>query len=294
MRLASLPWYDLREVRPAHDALWSAIAERLRRGGIVDVPERLERRIGYAAQWSSGRLLLGQACGYDIVTAQARSLRIVATPCFDVEGCVGPYYRSFVVVRRGSPARALADLRGSRCVINGETSHSGMNALWHLVARREGEGAFFRDVLVSGAHEHSVALLADGAADVAAIDCITWALLAHHRPHAVADLRIVGTTDPAPAPPFVTSAETPHWHLEVLRAALHDVLAGGYADTPWSVLRLRGASVMPRGAYDAITCARRGLDPRSVASDNARHAHRPRCVQPRPRVVQGGAGVGRC
>lgn len=252
VRLASLPWYDLAEVRGAHDALWSAVAGRLRAAGVDTVPERLERGVDYRVQWRSGRLLLGQACGYDVAAAQARALRVVATPRFDVEGCVGARYRSFVVVRRRSAIHGVADLRGGRCVINTETSHSGMNALRRLVAPLRRGGPFFGEVLVSGAHERSVEVVASGAADVAAIDCISYALLARHRPAALADLRILCRTELAPAPPFVTSAATPAWQVEAIRVALDEVLTHAPDPAPWSTLPLRGVSVLPRDAYASL------------------------------------------
>ncbi|MCR9164001.1 MAG: hypothetical protein ACE37F_02130 [Nannocystaceae bacterium] len=52
MRHVSLSWYDLAEVHAAHDALWRAIARRLRDAGVRDVPGRLERHLDYVAQWN--------------------------------------------------------------------------------------------------------------------------------------------------------------------------------------------------------------------------------------------------
>ena len=77
MRHASLPWYDVAEVHASHDALWAALAGRLLNAGVVDVPTRLEREVDYVRQWQSGKLLLGQACGYDVATWQAETLRVL-------------------------------------------------------------------------------------------------------------------------------------------------------------------------------------------------------------------------
>ena len=41
MSLASLPMYDLPELRGAHAALWAGIARQLRQAGIADVPAAL-------------------------------------------------------------------------------------------------------------------------------------------------------------------------------------------------------------------------------------------------------------
>lgn len=250
MRLASLPWYDLAEVQSAHDALWSAVASRLRRAGLKDVPAQLERSLDYVSQWHSGRLLLGQACGYDVATWQSNTLRVLGTPHFGFEGCEGPQYRSFVVVRQESAAHCLLDLRGARCVINTETSHSGMNTLRMLVEPLRTSGPFFGQVRVSGAHEHSAAMVTAGEADVAAIDCITFGLLQQHRLEALESLRVIAASDLAPAPPLVTSASTSVEDVATLREVLVEVIAG--AAPAWSALRLTGLSPLPASAYASM------------------------------------------
>lgn len=259
MRHASLPWYDVAEVHASHDALWAALAGRLLNAGVVDVPTRLEREVDYVRQWQSGKLLLGQACGYDVATWQAETLRVLGTPHFDFEGCEGAQYRSFVVVRRDSTATSLRDLEGARCVINTETSHSGTNTLRTLVEPLRRAGTFFRLVKVSGAHERSVEMVAADEADVAAIDCITYGLLRAHRPAALAPLRVIGSSALAPAPPFVTSATTPEHEVEQLRSALRNTIAEGAAG--WSALRLTGMSALPADAYASM----RSSEPLSVA-----------------------------
>ena len=211
------------------------------------------------SQWHSGRLLLGQACGYDVATWQSRTLRVLGAPHFGFEGCEGAQYRSFVVVREQSPARSLSDLRGARCVINTETSHSGMNTLRTLVEPLRASGSFFGALKVSGAHERSVAMVASGEADVAAIDCITYGLLQKHRPGALESLRVIGESDLAPAPPFVTSASTSLEEAAALRAALSEVIAE--AAPAWAALRLTGLSPLPVGAYASM----RSDDPPLVA-----------------------------
>ena len=64
---ASLPWYDLPEVREATDRFWACVAQNLRERGFKQVPEKLDRQLPFDQQWTSGRLLFSQACGYDIL-----------------------------------------------------------------------------------------------------------------------------------------------------------------------------------------------------------------------------------
>jgi hypothetical protein len=66
---ASLPWYDLPELREVTDWFWSCLAGNLRERGFKQVPEKINRELPYDQQWTSGRLLFSQACGYDVLLA---------------------------------------------------------------------------------------------------------------------------------------------------------------------------------------------------------------------------------
>src|SRR5262249_33850041 len=74
-----------------------------------------------------------------------------------------------------------------------------------------------------------------GDVDVAAIDCITYALLARCRPGLVERTRIIAQTMPAPVSPYVTHSSTSPEFIARLRGALghaiHDpILAMARAD----------------------------------------------------------------
>jgi len=260
MRIATLPWYDLREVRPALDGLWSAVATRLRAAGLDDVPEELARGGDHEARWHDERLLLGQACGYDMVLDERPPLTLVATPHFGFDGCAGPTYRSFIVVREGSRARELEDLRGTRCVINNVTSHSGANSLRALLVSRLDVGQrFFSKVAVSGSHERSIEMLKGGEADIATIDCVTWGLLRQHRPQELEGVRIIDRTAPAPAPPFVTHDSTAPHVVRMLRRALRDAIAN-MNPARSDALGLRGVSALEHADYEPIAAMARTAD----------------------------------
>ena len=260
MKIATLPWYDLREVRPALDGLWASVASRLRAAGLSNVPSHLMRGEDYESQWHDERLLLGQACGYDMVLDERPPLKIVATPHFDLDGCSGPTYRSFIVVPESSHAEELEDLRGTHCVINNVTSHSGANSLRALLVSRLDVGQrFFSRVTVSGSHERSIAMLQRGEADIATIDCVTWGLLKLHRPEELEGVRIIDRTAPAPAPPFVTHIRTPPHLVSHLRAALSGAIARLSPGTA-EALRLRSISVLRRTDYEPIAAMARAAD----------------------------------
>ncbi len=252
MRCASLPWYDLDEIRWATDLFWREMAERLVRFGVRNVPARLNRDIHYEQQWSSSDFLFGQACGYDVCATHASRLQVVATPCYSAPGCHGPTYSSFVVVRDGSRFGHLEDLRGTRCVINTPSSHSGMNVLRALVAPLHENGRFFADVQVSGSHATSLRLIQRGDVDVAAIDCVTHALLARHRPNELSGTRVLMQTRQEPAPPFVTGASTSSSTLIRLRQALDETLAASKMTKATDALCIDRVEVLPFDAYESI------------------------------------------
>ena len=212
--------YDLPEVRWAHDALWDAIAARLRDAGVADVPAELTRDCALSDHWASPDLLLSQTCGYPLVTRFAGRLTVIATPVYRAPGCEGPTYRSAFVVAESSAARDLSDLRGAVCAVNERTSHSGMNALRAAIAPLAGGAPFFREVRLTGAHVASVASVQVGEADVCAIDAVTHALLARHRPAALEGTRVLGLSTSAPALPYVTRARASAGEIASIRDAL--------------------------------------------------------------------------
>jgi len=249
MSAASLPMYDLPEVRPALGALWAGLARHLAQAGIADVPAALAGAQPLATLWRRRDLLLSQCCGYDLVNAHAGALRPLATPCYAAPGCAGPRYVSIVVVAEHAPARGLEDLRGGVCAINGWGSHSGMSALRALIAPLARRGRFFAKVEVSGAHSASLAMVARGEADVAAIDCVVHALLARHRPAALRGTRPLTETAGAPAPPLVTRARADEDVVARLRAALVATFGDPTLAAARENLLLAGVEILPPAAY---------------------------------------------
>jgi ABC-type phosphate/phosphonate transport system substrate-binding protein len=252
MPIASLAMYDLPELRDATDALWQGLARGFRRAGIAEVPAALERGLPHREAWQRPDLLFAQTCGYPLTHALAGRVRLVATPCYRAEACEGPSYCSIVIVRADHPATDLAGLRGTRCVINGTDSQSGYSALRALIAPLAEKGRFFADVAVSGGHVASIAAVAAGKADIAAIDCVTHALVARHHPQALEGTRILTRTAAAPGLPYITRADADDELLRRLRDGLIDVFADPDLATARDALMLRDAVVLPLEAYGRI------------------------------------------
>ncbi len=257
MAVASLPMYDLPELRPALDAFWAGIVRHLRRQGVTDAPAALVQDLPGSALWSAPDLLFSQCCGADLTGGYAGAVRPLATPCYRAPGCRGSDYASVVVVAEDAAVSSLEDLRGKVAAINDRQSHSGMNALRALIAPLSRAGRFFAAVEVSGAHAASLAMVARREADVAAIDCVTYALLARHRPAALAGTRPLCETARAPAPPFVTRAGAGEDLIERLRAALRATCEDPGLAAARDDLLLEGIEVLPPSAYQRITAFER-------------------------------------
>lgn len=252
MLVAELPWYDLPELRQHTDAWWRGIAKHLRLAGVERVPEQLVRGGDYASRWSSPELLLSQSCGYDVLYDAAEHIVPIATPCYAAEGCEGPRYRSFVVVRTDRSWQSFQDLRGRSLVINQVSSHSGTNALRPQAAALHREGAFFGEVVESGSHMNSLLALHRGEVDVACIDAVVLELLRRNRSEAVANLRAVACTNTALAPPYVTSMHASPQLLSQLRAALQAAVADPELAVAREALLLRDVAFFPSASYSEL------------------------------------------
>jgi ABC-type phosphate/phosphonate transport system substrate-binding protein len=247
MTVAALPMYDFPELRWATDALWAAIAAR-----VPGAPARLERHRPPMEVWTDPDLLLAQSCGYPLVTSLAGKVRLVAVPRYRAAGCAGIWYRSAVIVREADRAVRLEDLRGRRCAVNGMDSNSGMNLLRAAVAPAAVDGRFFHEVSITGAHEASVGAVARGDADVAAIDCVTWAQLQRLRPGFVAGLRLLAWTAATPGLPLITSLRTDSDTRDRLVCALDDLMADATLAPVRDALLIDGFESVSLGAYDAV------------------------------------------
>jgi ABC-type phosphate/phosphonate transport system substrate-binding protein len=233
-RIAALPMYDFPHVRDAHDAFWTALADRLTASGLRDVPRKLTRELGHFDVWRHPALLFAQGCEYPLAKSFADQVRLVATPRYSAPGCEGASYRSAIIVRRDETG-SLADFRGRRCVVNEMDSNSGMNLLRAAVAPIAGGARYFASVVVSGSHRRSAGMVASGEADVAAVDCVSFAHFRGACPGVVAKLRVLSWTPASPSLPFITARSAGDSTVQLLRSAL----AGVFDDDTLAPVRER-------------------------------------------------------
>ncbi len=249
---ASFPMYDFEEVRGAHEILWKGIAQKLEKAGVDGVPAALDLSRSVHDLWTDPGLLLSQCCGADLVGRYSETLTLVATPLYRAPGCDGCLYSSVVLVAEDSPATELSDLRNAVCVVNGPESHSGANALRAMVAPLSRRGRFFSRIVISGSHPASVAIVARREADIAAIDCVTYACIERYRPSLLNRTRRLCYTERAPGIPFVTRAGSDPDRIRQLQDALLEAFEKPDVRAAGNAVFIGGVEILPSSAYDRI------------------------------------------
>ncbi|MEM9434776.1 MAG: PhnD/SsuA/transferrin family substrate-binding protein [Pseudomonadota bacterium] len=186
---ASMPMYDRPETRAANDRLWQLTRHALGFG-----PAALSRpNDDLTAHWMHPDLVLSQTCSLPFRTALKGQVQLVGTPVYDLPVLPGAYFSVIV-------ARMLdAPIEAARVAINGPESQSGWAALWEFyqsLGTRPGR------IFQTGAHARSAKAVADGVADIAAIDAQTWALIKRYDRFSDSLVELA-QTPPTPALPFI-------------------------------------------------------------------------------------------
>lgn len=215
--------YDWPEVHSRSDAFWAAIRSSLHAQG-VSAPETLSRPNDIHTPWTDPDLVLGQTCGLPYVSGRCGSAILVAQPVYGVEGAGDGTYSSALVVRTDAPDRLL-DFAGCVAAINDAGSQSGCNALVDAFQQTgiTGSRPLFGRMVITGAHRASAMRVAEGEADIAAIDAVAWALFAKYEPAHHQALKVLAWTRPMPALPFITT-ESRRPLLPKLRRALEEAI----------------------------------------------------------------------
>ncbi|MAB00579.1 MAG: phosphate ABC transporter substrate-binding protein [Stappia sp.] len=215
--VAGLPMYDWPELRDLNDRWWSVLRDALREEGFA-APAALARALSLEDLWLHPGLLVGQTCGLPYVRHLQGRVDLLGAPAYRLSGCRPGHYCSVVVVRADDDVGELCGLRGRRLAFNHPGSQSGEGALRHMVAPLAGGAPFFSQVLATGSHRAALRAVADGAADAAAIDAVSFELARLHEP-ATGKLRVLVRTPETPGLPLITASRPPR-EVEKLRNAV--------------------------------------------------------------------------
>ncbi len=178
--------------------------------------------------WRHPALLVGQTCWGPMELGLARYVEVVGQEDYSAfEGGQGPLYSSAIVMRADAPGArtAVADgtanlplvlMRGRRFAFNSSDSLSGILALERDLQHIGQSLDLFSDRILTGGHRNSLKAVANGEADVAAIDCRSWAIACRYEP-AAQTLTVVGWTALRPGLPFIASRHLPAEMIQSIR-----------------------------------------------------------------------------
>ncbi len=233
----------------AVQTLWSVLREALAFKGLQQLPEPISWPQDLQAHWRAPELLLSQTCGYPLTHALQGQVQLLGCFRYVAPGCEGIYCRSVLITRTESAHLALEDFRNQRVAFNSTDSQSGYNALRALIAPLARQGRFFSQALATGGHRRSVDAVREGRADLAAIDCVTWALLQIHDAPATEGLCTIGHSAPYPGLPLITSLHTPPEQVQALRHGLHSLITTPAAAQAMEQLLIEGFETPDLAVY---------------------------------------------
>jgi ABC-type phosphate/phosphonate transport system substrate-binding protein len=187
--------------------------------------------------WLSPALLFGQTCWGPMELGLARHVQVIAQPSYDAfEGGQGELYSSALVMagngeppvaspRDGKALIPIDLLRGRRFIFNSPDSMSGLIGLTRDLEAMGESLDIFASRNESGGHRSSIIAIAEGRADIAAIDCESWALAQRFEP-AAKGVRVVGWTARRKGLPYITARTTPEDTVAAMREAVAAVESG--------------------------------------------------------------------
>lgn len=220
--IASLPMYDRAETAPALDGFWGLIRDNLRAAGIP-APGELDRTTDLWSTWQSPDLVLSQTCGLPFRTKLHGKIQLVGALDFALPDAPAGYYYSQLIVQKDAPGK-LADFKDATLAINGYESQSGWAAPQNLAKTL---GFSFHKTLISGGHVNSALAVAQGKADIASIDAVTWRLITRYQPEISAQLRMLTHTPATPGLPLITARTIDGETVaNAVKSAISDLSAG--------------------------------------------------------------------
>jgi phosphonate transport system substrate-binding protein len=137
-----------------------------------------------------------------------------------------PVYFSDVIVRRDSPFRSFADLRGCSWAYNEPYSHSGPGITCYRLVESGQTQDYFGRVIQTGWHQQSILRVLAGEVDASAVDSHVLALARHDNPELDFGLRVIDSLGPSTIQPVVVVSRL----AERLKADLRSLLLELTAD----------------------------------------------------------------
>ena len=222
--IASLPMYTRPELNDTIAHFWYLIRKNLTEKGI-NAPENLSQDAENTSSWLNPNLVLSQTCGMPYRNILHGKVQLVGTLDYNLIDCPPGHYFSAIVVRKNDLRLTLKNYAKATFAYNMETSQSGFAApLNHAII----QGVSFPNRVETLGHLKSAEMVANGQADIAAIDAVTWMLIERHEAFA-SKLRVLERTTPnTPALPLITSLTfNPNQIFDAVKKAIQEL--------PWNM-----------------------------------------------------------
>lgn len=161
---------------------------------------------------------LGWTCGAPFVEDRLKDgQQLIGVPLFRGQ----PTYHSLVITRRGRPEKSLLDFRGKVLAYSDIRSNSSyVSPAYTLRQAGYDMETFFRFRLHTGNHERSIVAVANGLADVAAVDEYVWVEYLRANPDIEQKVKIIERQGPFPFTPIVAGRGLDAGLVERLQRAL--------------------------------------------------------------------------
>ncbi len=238
--IASLMMYARPELEEAHQRYWALIRAALAARG-VGAPESLANAAEEFSVWEAEDLVLSQTCGMPFRLRLHDKVALVGTPDYGIEGCPPGYYRSAIVVPADDARNDLLAFAAARFAYNQTISQSGFAAPYALA---RADGFWFENRVQSHGHVASANMVADGRADIAAIDAVTWRFIERYDDFAK-DLRVLMWTPPTPGLPYITARGA---DVEAVRSAVAEAIES-LSEADQATLGIQGLIAIPKERY---------------------------------------------
>ncbi len=236
--------YDWPEVSKFWDGFWTQIAERLSEKG-MDAPMALDRSGDHCADWENPDLLLGQTCGWPYMTRLRGKVVPFARFDFGFDGKQGDYHSTIIGTNSRRDFHEIFADPQAKIAVNSFDSQSGFRSLSSLLqVSLEIPADRF---LVTGSHRGSVQAVAGGAAQMAAIDAVSWRLAQHFEP-AAGKVVVLGRTGDAPGLPLITSLNRNH----LTSTLLLEIASSLPSQTPFGVVGITGIVAAKDADYTVL------------------------------------------
>jgi len=246
---AQLDWYLFENSAPVFSDLWVFVRSRLAEQGFAgnsSVCHLDETALSLAR---TGQLALGQTCGL-VYARQSGAFACLGSFITADSAVTAGCYRSLIITNRPMSMDELrAHAHKLRAAINEPDSYSGRFALYSAFNSDFTAPPFVAEML-TGAHAHTLCAVAEGRADIGAIDSLSWHMMHKCWPEMCARVHVAGYGREMPAPPLVCTAADDTGRLAaIVGTALRAAFDNAYISDRLRSIGILGMTQLEEKAY---------------------------------------------